>query len=243
MSTEARFSPQRYARIGGVLYLLIIAAGLFAEFLRERFLVPGNAAATASNITNEAFLFRVGLVADLSTFVCAVALTVILYALLKPFNRHVALLMLAFNMVQDAIGSLNVLNTYRPLQLLGGAAYLKVFSREQLEAMAQLSLHTHSIGFNIAMVFFGCSCLALGYLTARSGLFPKALGVLLAIAGVCYLTLSGAQLLFPPLAAMLFPSIYVPALVGELSFAVWLTVKGVNLARWDEHARLSTAAS
>lgn len=60
--------------------------------------------------------------------------------LLKPVNRNAALLMLGFNVGQDAIGGLNVLNAYRPLQLLGNAAYLKVLSREQLEAMALLSL-------------------------------------------------------------------------------------------------------
>jgi hypothetical protein len=234
MSRDARFSPQSYARIGGILYLLIIAAGLFAQFIRDRFIVPGNAAATASNITNDAFMFRLGLSADLSTFVCAVPLTIILYVLLKPVSRDAALLMLGFNVVCDAIGGLNVLNTYRPLQLLGGAAYLKAFSREQLEAMAQLSLNTHSVGFNVAMIFFCCSCLALGYLIFTSGLFPRALGVLMAIAGVSYLTLSTAQLLSPRLASMLFPLILVPAFIGELSFAVWLTVKGMNLARWQE---------
>jgi hypothetical protein len=242
MSRDARFSPQAHARIGGMLYLLIIAAGLFAEFVRERFVVPGNAAATTSNITDHAFMFRLGIAADLSTFVCAVALTVILYMLLKPFNRSAALLMLGFALVQDAIGGLNVLNTYRPLQLLGGAAYLKVFSREQLEAMALLSLNTHSVGFNIAMMFFGSSCVALGYLIFSSRVFPKALGVLMAIAGVCYLTLSTAQLLSPRLASMLFPLILVPALIGELSFAVWLTVKGVNVPRWKGKAGLSTAS-
>ena len=161
----AEFSPRSYARIGGMLYLLIITAGLFAEFVRERFVVSGDAAATANNITDRAFMFRLGIAADLSTFVCAVALAIILYVLLKPVNRNAALLMLAFNLVQDAIGGLNALNAYRPLQLLGGAAYLKVFSREQLETMALLSLNTHSVGFAVAMIFFGCSCLALGYLT------------------------------------------------------------------------------
>jgi hypothetical protein len=243
MARMLRHAPQFHVRIGGVLYLLIIAAGLFAQFVRARFVVPGNAAATASNITNDAFMFRLGLVADLSTFVCAVALTIILYVLLKPVNRNAALLMLGFNVVQDAVGSLNVLNTYRPLQLLGGAAYLKVFSPEQLQAMALLSLNTHSVGFNIAMMFFGCSCVALGCLTFTSGLFPKALGVLMAIAGVSYLTLSAARLLSPPLAAALFPSILAPALIGELSFAVWLTVKGVNVARWRETTGRSTASS
>lgn len=242
MSNEARFAPQRYARIAGILYLLIIAAGLFAEFVRERFVVPGDAAATARNITDEAFLFSLGLVADLSTFVCAVTLTIVLYVLLKPVSRNAALLMLGFNVVQDAIGGLNVLNSYRPLQLLGGATYLKAFSREQLEAMAMLSLNAHSVGFNVAMIFFACSCFALGYLTLASGLFHKALGVMLVIAGVCYLTLSTAQLLSPRLAAMLFPVILLPALIGELSFAVWLTVKGVNMARWREKAWASTAS-
>ena len=174
---------------------------------------------------------------------CAVALTIILYALLKPTNRDVALLMLAFNLVQDAIGGLNVLNTYRPLQLLGGAAYLTVFDRGQLEAMAQLSLSAHSVGFNIAMMFFGCSCLALGYLIAASGIIPKTLGLLLAVAGLSYLTLTTAHLLSPRLASLLFPSILVPALIGELSFAVWLTVKGIDAARWQERAAHATAAS
>ena len=171
---------------------------------------------------------------------CAVALTIILYVLLKPISPDAALLMLGFNLVQDAIGGLNTLNTYRSLQLLGGAAYLQVFSRQQLEAMALLSLNTHSIGFAVALMFFGCSCVALGYLTFASRLLPKALGVLMAIAGACYLTNSAALILSPWLASILFPSILVPAFIGELLFAVWLTVKGVDVARWQEMAGRST---
>jgi hypothetical protein len=45
MARMLRHAPQFYARIGGVLYLLIIAAGLFAEALvRNRLVVPGDAA-------------------------------------------------------------------------------------------------------------------------------------------------------------------------------------------------------
>src|SRR5207247_9357613 len=43
--------PQIYARIGGVLYLFIIATGLFAQaFLQAKLIVPAHAAATATNI-------------------------------------------------------------------------------------------------------------------------------------------------------------------------------------------------
>ena len=44
-------SPQVYARVGGVLYLIIIIAGLFGEaFVRDRLIVSGDATATANNI-------------------------------------------------------------------------------------------------------------------------------------------------------------------------------------------------
>lgn len=66
--------------------------------------------------------------------------------------------------------------------------------------------------------------------------------MLVAIAGACYLTNSAAVVLFPRLASMLFPSILVPAFIGELSFAVWLAVKGVDLAKWQEKAGGSTAS-
>jgi len=43
-------SPQLYARIGGALYLIIILIGSFDEaYVRNRIIVPGDAAATAAN--------------------------------------------------------------------------------------------------------------------------------------------------------------------------------------------------
>jgi hypothetical protein len=228
----ALVSAKSRARIGGVLYLVIIAAGLFAEvFGRDRMIVPGDAAATAGNITTHPFLFRLGIAADLATFLCAIPVTVILYVLLMPAGRHAALLMLTFNLVQDAVGAINALNTYRPLQLLGGGDYLNAFSAQQLQAMALTSLDAQSVGFAIALLFFGCSCVALGYLTFISGFLPKTLGLLMAIAGVCYLMNSAARILSPGLASILFPAILLPAFAGELAFALWLTVKGVHVCR------------
>jgi hypothetical protein len=228
------FSPQAYARISGVLYLIIIAAGLFAEaFVRSRLIVPADAAATAANILAQETLFRVGIAADLSTFLLAIAVTVILYALLKPVNKNLALLMLLLNLAQDAVGGMNVLNTYRSLQLLGGADYLKVFSPEQLQAMALLALKGHAFGFGIALLFFGVSCIALGYLIFNSGFLPRILGILMAIAGACYLINSVALIVLPSLASIL---LLLPAFIGELSFALWLTIKGVNVTKWKERA-------
>jgi hypothetical protein len=98
-------SPQKYARIGGLLYLFIIVAAGFGElFVRNRLIVWGDAAATANNILSSETLFRVGLVGEMLTCVCDVALALILYVLLRPVSKNLALLA-AFGDVPGAVES------------------------------------------------------------------------------------------------------------------------------------------
>ncbi|HQY93997.1 DUF4386 domain-containing protein [Caldilinea sp.] len=59
-------SPQRYARVAGILYLTIIATGIFAHFfVRASLIAPGDAATTAGNILAPESFFRAGIAADL----------------------------------------------------------------------------------------------------------------------------------------------------------------------------------
>ena len=120
---------------------------------------------------------------------------------------------------------------------LGNAGYLKAFTPEQLYAMTSLSLKSHGYGFGVSLLFFGCFCLIIGYLIFKSGYFPKTIGLLMQIAGVCYLTNSFALVLSPALANRLFPGILLPAFIGELSLCLWLLVKGVNRPKWEAKAR------
>jgi len=232
-------SPQVYARIAGVLYLINIACGIFGElFVRGHLVVPGDAAATAHNILGSEFLFRCGIVGDLIMHVTDVPMTVIFYVLLRPVSRDLSLLSALFGMLQTAILCANKLNLVTVLLLLDGSATLKALEPGQLQALASLSLALHENGFGIGLIFFGVSCLIAGYLMYRSGYFPQVLGILQAMAGLSYLINSFALLLLPSLAARMFPAIVLPAFVGELSTCVWLIVKGVNIPKWEERLRM-----
>jgi Domain of unknown function (DUF4386) len=227
-------SPQIYARLGGVLYLVLILTGMFAViFVRGKLIVPGDATATANNIMASALLWRVGIAADLVMHVCDVPLMLIFYVLLRPVNRNLALLAVLFTLVQTAVLVANKLNLLAALFLLGDAAYLKAFQPHQLDALSYLSLKLHDYGFGVGLIFFGCACLVVGHLIFGSGYLPKAIGVLMQIAGLCYLTNSFALLLAPTWANAIFPAILVPAFIGELSLCLWLLVKGVNLPNWQ----------
>lgn len=230
-------SPQVISRIGGVLYLIIIVIGLVGEaFVRGKIVVAGDAAATAANMKSLESLWRFGIAAELVLLICAVALTPIFYALLRPVSRDLALLAVLFNLVSIAVEANAALDLVQALFPLGHAGYLQAFAPEQLHAMVSLACKAHSYGFGVALIFFGCACLVLGYLIFRSEYFPKAIGVLMQVAGACYLVDSFALILAPALANRLFPAILLPPFVGEASLCVWLLVKGVNLEKWRARA-------
>ena len=230
-------SPQLYARIGGALYLIIIVLGIFEEaFVRDRLVVSGNAAATAANLRSMESLWRLGIASEFFLLICALVLLLILFVLLRPVSKNLALLAVFFNLVSLAVEAAITLNLAAALFPLGDAAYLKAFAPEQLYALALLAIRSHSYGFGVALIFFGCFCLIIGYLIFSSGYLPKAIGVLMQIAGLSYLTDSFTLLLAPNFANRIFPAILIPAFVGETSLCLWLLVKGVNVQRWNEQA-------
>jgi hypothetical protein len=230
-------SPQKLARIGGVLYLAIIAIGLFGELVvRGRVFVSGDAAATAANLRTMETLWRFGIASELVLLVCAIPLTLIFYLLLRPVSRNLALLAVLFAIVSIAVEAVATLDLVAALFTLGSAKYLAAFEPAQLDAMVSLAVKSHTYGFGAALVFFGVECVILGYLIRRSGYLPKLVGTLMQIAGLCYLVNSFSLILAPDFASNLFPAIALPILAGEGSLCLWLIVKGVDVEKWRERA-------
>lgn len=232
-------SPNTHARVGGFLYLVIIFAGMFGElFVRGKLVVSGDAAATASNILASPLLWRAGIAGDLVMHVCDVFVMLALYVLFRPTSRNLALLVVLLNVVQTAVLVANKLSLMVPLFLLGGADYLKTIEPAQLQAWSYISIKMHDYGFGIGLIFFGFVCLVEGYLIRRSRYLPGSIGVLMQIAGACYLVNSFALLLSPTLESRLFPAIMVPCFIAGVSFALWLLVKGVNMPEWERRASM-----
>lgn len=144
---ELKISLRTLAKSGGVLYLIIILAGIFGEvFVRGKIIVPGDAAATAHNLADSHVLWRTGIVADLLMHVCDVPLAIIFYVLLRPVNKTLALLSASFHLVQTAVLALNKLALVNTLFLLGDAGYLKAFTADQLDALAYVAIRSHGHG-------------------------------------------------------------------------------------------------
>jgi hypothetical protein len=225
-------SPQLYARIAGLLYLVIIIMGFCAEtFVRNKLFVSGDANATANNIIHSEFLWKIGITADLIMQICDLPVMIILYYLLRPVSKKLALLNLSFNLIQTAVLVTNKLNLLAALFFLGDAEYLKSFTPDQLHTLSYLSIKLHDFGFGIGLIFFGFVCLLEGYLIFRSVYFPKTIGVLMTVAGICYLSNSFILILAPQFSSI---ALLMPCLLAELSLSLWLIFKGVNLSVWKQ---------
>ena len=234
---NTEMAPRLKARIAGGLWLIVIATGVFALFVRSTLIVRGNAAATATNIIASESLFRLGFAADVISFSCYLALTVILYELMKPVGRSISLMAASFGLAGCVVGAVILVNLLVPMILLGGAPYLSAFEPGQLQALALTSLRLHGQAYDVTSVFFGLQCMLLGYLIARSTFLPRLLGLLLGIGGLAYIISAFASFVSPALGAQLFLLIVPAGFVGEGSLSLWLVVKGVNGARWEEQAR------
>jgi hypothetical protein len=229
----AKSSPALKARLTGVLYLISGMAYSYADGnVHGKILVSGDAAATAHNILTNGKLLQLAFASNLISTVLYIAVTLLLYDLLKPVNRSVALLAAFFSMAGCVIGAFGSLFTIAPLTILEGTQYLSVFKAEQLQALALLSLNLNGIVAGISMVLFGCYCILLGYLVLRSTFMPRIIGAFLIIAGLTY-----QIFLSPPLAADLFSRVVMPAgALGEGSLILWLLIFGVNSQRWRQQA-------
>ena len=228
---ETRFterSARVYARITGLLYLVIIVFGLFSEvFVRSALIVHGNADATAANILSSEWLFRMGFASDLVAFSCDAAVAVLLYILLLPVSKTFSLLSSGFRLTGTAIYGVNLLNYLAALWVLKSPEYLDAFNPGQLHSIALMFLNIHKHGYDLGLVFFGVHCLLLGGLLLKSEYFPGILGVLMILGGLGYLTGSFTLFLWPRYSSAI-AMIYIAPLLGESSFCLWLLIKGIG---------------
>jgi len=86
-------------------------------------------------------------------------------------------------------------------------------------------------GVNIEMVVFGAYCLLIGYLIIRSAFLPRFLGMLMALAGLVWLTY-----LSPSFTDHIYPYNMAAGGIAQFLLCLWLLVFGVDAQQWQQQA-------
>jgi hypothetical protein len=230
-------SIRRMARVAGLLYLAIFLIYPLAASVRSMLVVPGDAAATAQNVAANEALFRWGMAGESVIFLIEIVLAAVLYVLLRPVGRSMSLAAALARASEGVVmAAANLFTGFLTLVVVGGAGYLAAFELEQRDALALLFQDANDYMILIWGMFFALHLVLLGALVYRSGFFPKIPGVLLVLAGVGYFVQSFGTIVAPGAAGLLSTVVLVLAVPGELVFALWLLIKGVNLDAWHQRA-------
>jgi hypothetical protein len=230
MMTTLPHAPKRLARIAGLLYLIVgIFGGFAVGYVTPMVYVPGDAVTTAGNVVANAGLVRISVVADLFQATVLVFLAITLYLLLRHVHKHVAGAMVILVIIATTIMCLDKVFQFAALQVATDSAYVAAFGTAGTQALVLLLLDMHHYGYLIAQIFFGLWLVPLGYLAYRSGMFPRALGAVLIVAGVSYLVDMLAAFLVPDVRTQIRGFLAIPPTIAEIWMLGYLLVKGVKM--------------
>ncbi len=227
-------APQRLARTAGVYYLVVAIFGGFAHAVRTQVYVPGDATATTDNVVAHADLVRFSFAADLVQATFAVFLVMALYRLLRHVQPSMARAMVIFVVLQVGITCLNLVHQFGALMVATQPSYANGFGDEGANTLVLLLMDLQHNGYLVAQIFFGLWLFPLGLLAYRSGMFPRALGVLLMVATGAYLVDAGLQFLAKDVADVVSGPALIPVvIVAEVWMMAYLLIKGVRTPAAD----------
>lgn len=200
-----------------MFYLIIIVTGLGAELgLRGPLIDLQDAGGTAEAILSSSGRFHLAIAADLVMALSDAALAILLFLIFRPLAPGLALSAMVFRLIQTVIITVSLmalLTAWLFLSRMGESANAPEI------ALVFLDLHAH--GYDLGLVFFGVNSVIMGVLVWRSGLFARAFGLGLMIAGLIYLIGSLLRFFSPELYSAFTPA-YGLTILAETAFCLRL---------------------
>jgi hypothetical protein len=222
-------SSRRLAQIAGVLYLIVgIFSGFAFGYVLPKLYAAGDATTTAANVVANPGLLRLGVVADLVQATVMVFLAMTLYLLLQHVSKNAARAMVVLATVAATIMCLNLVFEFAALLVATDPSYASALGVAGSSALVLLLLDIQHYGFLIAQIFFGLWLVPMGYLAFKSGMFSRALSIVLIVAGVSYLVDLVAAFLAPDLGRQIHGVLAIAPIIAEpwmVGYLLWMGIR------------------
>ena len=223
-------TPRRASVIAGIGYVVIFVLAIFANFVVVGGMVDTtDAAATFTNITDADMMFRLGTIGFLVVFIADVVIAWALWIVFRGVNVELSRLAAWSRLAYTVFLGVALVFFFTVLELISDASWLTAFDQGQIEAQTMLALGAFDAAWLIGLAMFGLHLLVIGYLIVTSGVAPRALGIVLAIAGAAYIidtVAHGVIAGYDDYANVFLALVAIPSVIGELWFTFWLLLRG-----------------
>jgi hypothetical protein len=221
---------QQTARVAGLLYLIVVLAGIFSlAYVPSKLIDWNDAAKTYINIQTAETLFRLGIVSGLICYTAYLFLPFVLYKLLHQVSKTHALAMVILAAASVPFSLYNLVHKMSVLTLLSKENFLESMTIDQKQTQVLLHLNYNENGIQLVSVFWGLWLLPFGYLVYKSRFLPKILGILLMAGCFGYLVNFLGGFLFPQYGSLgVAKFVSLPATIGEIGTCLWLLIVGIK---------------
>jgi hypothetical protein len=218
--------------VSGIGYLMIFISGFYANFaILETMVVPSNAEMTLTNFLKDRSGLGWGIFGFFSMLFFDIVLVFSLFFVTKKVSRKLSFVASGFRLLHAICFGIALMCLVEVYRITGDSVVLNMSSLQNL--VISLLQRFDEI-WNMGLLLFGVHLAVLGYLSLKSDIIPKSIGYLVLLAAMGYVVSCSAKLVMPnyndyeqglELLVVLF------GVVGELSFTVWLLIKGFKKAQ------------
>lgn len=216
MNPRFELDPRPHVRAITAVFFILLAVGPFSlVYVPSAVFVPGDGAATATNLVEQGGLYRLGLLGELTIALTEGIMLVALWRLFQPVSETLAAL---------AGWSRAAMATLQGVALVPGLLALSATDPDQVLTLFAAREATTVVW----QAFFAVHCLVLGVLIVRSGLVPSVFGYLMSLAGLGYL----AMAVEPVVGTSVLTDVAQLVALAEIPFFLWMLARGVSTERW-----------
>lgn len=202
------FSPRSFYLIAGASYWVIFFVAIFANF----FVLESLGNNPLETIQQSNVMVRVGILAFMITVLLDV---IVAWALYEIFRTHpLSLLSTLFRMMHASIMGVAIFALPAVLNLDTNEEILK-------------QIDTFNTTWLLGLFFFGVHIILLGIIISK----PRMITFFLFLAGIMYMVDTAAHFTlqnYEQYASILLILVLIPSILGEMSLAIWLLIKGVK---------------
>src|SRR3954471_20550037 len=131
-------TPEGTARLAGALWLAVIVVSIISIFVNPSVSTSGSAADTAASVLAAETPYRLAFALLFFGSLCYLGVTALLYDLLKPVDRSVALFGALASLAGLTVGAATSVKEPKPPRLPKGGAERGPAAASQLQTIAQI---------------------------------------------------------------------------------------------------------
>ena len=219
---------KKLTHLAGIFYLIIVISGIITlMYIPNELIAWKDPQLTYQNISNDLFLFRIGVFTSIICYLAYLVLPLILYKLLSPVNKTLAAAMVILVLVSIPVTLLNLTNKLDIISLLTNPTLTRLYTENEKINLTFSLLHKYENGISIAAIFWGLWLFPFGWLVYHSGFLPKVLGILLMLGCFGYCINIFGNLLIADYSKFGIASyVSMPASFGEIGICLWMLIMG-----------------